>query len=444
MSAMSEAPDRVKPPLNTCGTLDVSALVLAVQSLRVLAFVGLGALLLEIAVGGAFVDPLRGWRWPALVPLWAALILPPSYVIIQSLAFISILKRATTGARFIAGPSDYLAVASSVIYGLLRGRESSYIVSAAYDGPPYEGVVQLGITLIWAYLIIFQRPPDVSPRVEAALQSFACLPRLPARPRPGFLSWTLQRIPWIAGVPVVIIYAYQLPVPSVITYTLVVVAAISRQPWVRRRFLQPAFGERKSERSESTTLLLRAFRDMALSRTPGGTNVLDILANEFASFGPVLVAEHHSHGIGLVYPVVLNADKWQQEIRPYIRQAGWLVGTFGETEGVRWEYAQIVADQKLDRLVLLFPVVEADGLARRWEATLEALGLGACELPNSAPVAHESQRRVPLACIFVDMRPTVIIAPSKSAIGYTFALRAAIGLVAAQPSATLSTTPSAA
>jgi hypothetical protein len=122
----------------------------------------------------------------------------------------------------------------------------------------------------------------------------------------------------------------------------------------------------------------------------------EAVAWEFATYGPVVAVGRPGQSLASLGAARehLSDDTWQEQVTIRMHDARAVVVATGETPGLRWEVSQVVAGGHLDKAVFVFPPLDGDALARRWEFTstaLEAAGAPVGPLPADPALIHTAQ-----------------------------------------------------
>ena len=122
----------------------------------------------------------------------------------------------------------------------------------------------------------------------------------------------------------------------------------------------------------------------------------EAVAWEFATYGPVVAVGRPGHSLASLGAARehLSDDTWQDQVAQRMQDARAVVVATGETPGLRWEVSQVVAGGHLGKAVFVFPPLDGEALARRWEFTstaLAAAGAPVGPLPADPGAIHTAQ-----------------------------------------------------
>jgi hypothetical protein len=146
----------------------------------------------------------------------------------------------------------------------------------------------------------------------------------------------------------------------------------------------------------------------------------EAVAWEFATYGPVVAVGRPGQSLASLGAARehLSDDTWQEQVALRMHDARAVVVATGETPGLRWEVSQVVAGGHLGKAVFVFPPLDGDALARRWEftsAALAAAGAPVDALPADPALIHTAQ-------VAADGVVTVTIATRRDEASYRTAV----------------------
>jgi hypothetical protein len=122
----------------------------------------------------------------------------------------------------------------------------------------------------------------------------------------------------------------------------------------------------------------------------------EAVAWELATYGPVVAVGRPGHSLASLGAARehLSDDTWKAQVAQRMDDARAIAVATGETPGLHWEVAQIVAAGHLGKTVFVFPPVERDDAARRWTFTASALGAAGARvgpLPADPGLVHTAR-----------------------------------------------------
>jgi hypothetical protein len=146
----------------------------------------------------------------------------------------------------------------------------------------------------------------------------------------------------------------------------------------------------------------------------------EAVAWEYATYGPVVAVGRPGQSLASLGAARehLSDDTWQEQVALRMHDARAVVVATGETPGLRWEVSQVVAGGHLGKAVFVFPPLDGDALARRWEFTstaLAAAGAPVDPLPADPALIHTAQ-------VAADGVVTVTIATRRDEASYRTAV----------------------
>ena len=120
------------------------------------------------------------------------------------------------------------------------------------------------------------------------------------------------------------------------------------------------------------------------------------VAWELATYGPVVAVGRPGRSLASLGAARehLSDDTWKAQVAGRMHDARAIALAAGETPGLHWEVAQVVAAGHLAKTVFILPPLPADTLARRWAFTSTALasaGAVVDELPADVGLVHTVQ-----------------------------------------------------
>ncbi len=125
----------------------------------------------------------------------------------------------------------------------------------------------------------------------------------------------------------------------------------------------------------------------------------EAVAWELATYGPVVAVGRPGRSLASLGAARehLSDDTWKAQVAGRMHDARAIALAAGETPGLHWEVAQVVAAGHLAKTVFILPPLPADALARRWTFTSAALeSAGAVGRPAARgrrSRAHRAGRR---------------------------------------------------
>ena len=101
----------------------------------------------------------------------------------------------------------------------------------------------------------------------------------------------------------------------------------------------------------------------------------EAVAWELATYGPVVAVGRPGRSLASLGAARehLSDDTWKAQVAGRMHDARAIALAAGETPGLHWEVAQVVAAGHLAKTVFILPPLPADALARRWTFTAAAL-----------------------------------------------------------------------
>ena len=122
----------------------------------------------------------------------------------------------------------------------------------------------------------------------------------------------------------------------------------------------------------------------------------EAVAWELATYGPVVAVGRPGRSLASLGAARehLSDDTWKAQVAGRMHDARAIALAAGETPGLHWEVAQVVAAGHLAKTVFILPPLPADALARRWtftSAALESAGAVVDELPADVGLVHTVQ-----------------------------------------------------
>ena len=120
------------------------------------------------------------------------------------------------------------------------------------------------------------------------------------------------------------------------------------------------------------------------------------VAWELATYGPVVAVGRPGRSLASLGAARehLSDDTWKAQVAGRMHDARAIALAAGETPGLHWEVAQVVAAGHLAKTVFILPPLPADALARRWAFTSAALasaGAVVDQLPADVGLVHTVQ-----------------------------------------------------
>ncbi|HEX6786774.1 MAG TPA: hypothetical protein VF076_06230, partial [Acidimicrobiales bacterium] len=122
----------------------------------------------------------------------------------------------------------------------------------------------------------------------------------------------------------------------------------------------------------------------------------EAVAWELATYGPVVAVGRPGRSLASLGAARehLSDDTWKAQVTERMHDARAIALAAGETPGLHWEVAQVVAAGHLAKTVFILPPLPADVLARRWtftSAALESAGAVVDPLPADVGLVHTVQ-----------------------------------------------------
>jgi hypothetical protein len=122
----------------------------------------------------------------------------------------------------------------------------------------------------------------------------------------------------------------------------------------------------------------------------------EAVAWELATYGPVVAVGRPGRSLASLGAARehLSDDTWKTQVAGRMHDARAIALAAGETPGLHWEVAQVVAAGHLAKTVFILPPLPADALARRWTFTsvaLESAGAMVDQLPVDVGLVHTVQ-----------------------------------------------------
>ena len=122
----------------------------------------------------------------------------------------------------------------------------------------------------------------------------------------------------------------------------------------------------------------------------------EAVAWELATYGPVVAVGRPGRSLASLGAARehLSDDTWKAQVAARMHDARAIALAAGETPGLHWEVAQVVAAGHLAKTVFILPPLPADALARRWTFTpraLESAGAVVDQLPADVGLVHTVQ-----------------------------------------------------
>ena len=160
------------------------------------------------------------------------------------------------------------------------------------------------------------------------------------------------------------------------------VAAMAGRIWSRgRRLSALRLQEVRTADRRSPVLLLRSFRDDSLPLekryhlfwflfAARETLTLEgFVVDRVWRLGPVIAIGNPGDRLSPLGAAreYVGEDRWRGHIREYLDESAHVVCILGDTPGVGWEYQQIEAAGKDDRVLVVFPPRPPEELQRRWQ-----------------------------------------------------------------------------
>ena len=159
----------------------------------------------------------------------------------------------------------------------------------------------------------------------------------------------------------------------------------------------------------------------------------EAVAWELATYGPVVAVGRPGRSLASLGAARehLSDDTWKAQVAGRMHDARAIALAAGETPGLHWEVAQVVAAGHLAKTVFILPPLPADALARRWTFTSAALasaGAVVDQLPADVGLVHTVQ-------VGADGGVAVTTAHQRDEASYRTAVDRAMALVPAPPTA---------
>jgi hypothetical protein len=167
------------------------------------------------------------------------------------------------------------------------------------------------------------------------------------------------------------------------------IAALAGRIWNRGR-RQSAMGvhEIRKRDTRPAVLLLRSFADdnlplekryhllWFLFAADDALTLESFVVDEVWRLGPVLAIGNPSESLNPLGAAreYIPEHRWRSRIQEYLNESAYVVSILGATPGLRWEYQQIEAVGREDRVLVVFPPRPADELQRRWRVFQGILG----------------------------------------------------------------------
>ena len=157
----------------------------------------------------------------------------------------------------------------------------------------------------------------------------------------------------------------------------------------------------------------------------------EAVAWELATYGPVVAVGRPGHSLASLGAARehLSDDTWKAQVARRMDDARAIAVATGETPGLHWEVAQIVAAGHLDKTVFVFPPVDRDTVTRRWEftaASLVAAGARASALPADPGLVHTAH-------VAADGTVAVTVASHRDEASYRTAVDRAMARIEGPP-----------
>ncbi len=166
----------------------------------------------------------------------------------------------------------------------------------------------------------------------------------------------------------------------------------------------------------------------------------EAVAWELATYGPVVAVGRPGRSLASLGAARehLSDDTWKAQVAGRMHDARAIALAAGETPGLHWEVAQVVAAGHLAKTVFILPPLPADALARRWtftSAALKSAGAVVDELPADVGLVHTVQ-------VGAGGGVAVTTAHQRDEASYGTAVDRAMALVPAPPTAGPEAAPS--
>jgi hypothetical protein len=153
----------------------------------------------------------------------------------------------------------------------------------------------------------------------------------------------------------------------------------------------------------------------------------EAVAWELATYGPVVAVGRPGRSLASLGAARehLSDDTWKTQVAARMHDARAIALAAGETPGLHWEVAQVVAAGHLGKTVFILPPLPAEALARRWTFTasaLESAGAVVDRLPADVGLVHTVQ-------VGAEGRVAVTTAHGRDEASYRTAVDRAMALV---------------
>ena len=341
------------------------------------------------------VSALRGLHAAAALPRFAAL----CFVLLA--AFLPAVEKDIwrTSAGLLAGA----AVAMLWAHCIERGWAwSIWLLTAVVLGMTVFGIIAaveesrrepltetakvaggLLIILVPAWILASRgwRGARRRTKVSSSRDFWAPIPR-DKRLRPALGAFALAGMIYIAGAAAALAVAVAAGGHMLIgALVLLPVARLGGRAWTRgRRLLALRVYEMRMKDTRAPVLLLRSFGDDNLPLEPRhhllwffhaakeALTLEEFVVNQVWRIGPVVAIGNPRENLsplGAARDYIDPAD-WQRRFDQYMNDSAYIVCVLGSTPGVRWEYEQLQAHGKQDRMLIVFPPRPLDELQRRW------------------------------------------------------------------------------
>jgi len=176
-----------------------------------------------------------------------------------------------------------------------------------------------------------------------------------------------------------------------------------------RQTLALRMPEVRARDRRAPVLLVRSFADDMLELEPrleyfGRVFRKRLTLEEFVvgrvmSLGPVVAIGKPSEGLsplGAAREYVFGPD-WQARVSTLLDECSWVIGILGGTEGLRWEYEQILHRSLTRRFIVVVPPATPEVFQERWDIFQKAFPPA-----GGADVALASRMGGPLCVVFPD------------------------------------------